>query len=565
MALTATEELPIEQAANRAAVMTTLGRWYVPIGTDADAVQNAIDAAHDAGGGVVRLLPGVTYTIRNVELKSLVIIEAYGAIIQHGGSNGTVAPLESVPATLYGEGSEEDPLYGCAILGGRWIGLRTGTSYYNTPTGAEDLLQFNHCPGIVIRDATFEDCRQDGITVANSPGAKVVNNHFARIADAAVEIRLGGGVLVSGNSMDTVRHLVASKSNNHDIQVIGNRGTSFEKGIFGHGSRWSILGNVIGVAGPVDTSPETDDAKDGVNYPGIASTNSGDPGGSVGGAVQNISDWVIANNTITGRSNSNGIYLTNASTYSFDRVTITGNTISCRRAILIERGRGVTISGNTLDGTSAPAIQITTAEVTKPVITGNIISGSPASGTGVVDLVTPRAVIADNTIETTSSGALGIRLTSAAVRARITGNDISVGAANGIVQNAANGNISGNTVTTTTGAAIDVAGDGNVIGGNNLAPVGGEGVLVRAGRVVVSANTITSGTQGVRVGAGGSGAAASNSIVTGNTITGCQFWGVNVTSGCVSAIVANNNLLGNTSGAITDAGTTTVTANNVTA
>ena len=85
---------------------------------------------------------------------------------------------------------------------------------------------------------------------------------------------------------------------------------------------------------------------------------------------------------------------------------------------------------------------------------------------------------------------------------------------------------------------------------------------MRAARIAVVGNTITSGTQGVRVGASGAGSSASNGLVSGNTITGCQFWGVNVTSGAVDTLIVGNNLVGNTSGAITDAGTTTTAANN---
>src|SRR5690606_15829472 len=101
------------------------------------------------------------------------------------------------------------------------------------------------------------------------------------------------------------------------------------------------VGNIVGVAGPVDTSPETDAAKDGVNYAGICITNSGDPGGSVGGAIQNIADWLIANNIIVGRTNSSGIDATSNGTYTLDRLMISNNEVSCRRAILVSRGRGV--------------------------------------------------------------------------------------------------------------------------------------------------------------------------------------------------------------------------------
>ena len=54
-----------------------------------------------------------------------------------------------------------------------------------------------------------------------------------------------------------------------------------------------------------------------------------------------------------------------------------------------------------------------------------------------------------------------------------------------------------------------------------------------------------------------------NLYVSGNIISGASFWGVNISAGAVNTLVVGNNLLGNTSGAITDAGTTTSDVNNI--
>ena len=527
---------------------------YGTVGAGDDAVAVVAAAAAAAlSGGALAFVPGKTYTFRNVPLPSgLREIDARGATIQYGGTYGTVAPLESVKVVAYADGSSESPSPSIDIYGGTWIGAQIPGDYRNVTSGTEqDALQFSYVNGVRIVGAIFKQFQQDAITFSNCPGSSVTYCQFEDICDGAVELRAGYGYNVHGNRFARVRHMVVNKPNINDVRVTGNSGSTFQQGIVIHGSDWVVEGNTIDVY-------DTPDAILGNSQPAIELS---DYGGLV--TPSDTYRTVIRGNTIRNRTNANGIQIkAPTSAYVPYDITIEANAIECRRGILLERGVNVTVGGNTIRGGAGGGITSNAANVAGLVINGNVIDAVGASGSGLIDVVTPDVTVIGNRVTTTTAGANGIRTTSAALRAALQSNTITVNSGSGILSNAAGSVITGNRVVTTAAAAIEVLGASTTVSANNLAPVGGEGVLMRAARIAVVGNTITSGTQGVRVGASGAGSSASNGLVSGNTITGCQFWGVNVTSGAVDTLIVGNNLVGNTSGAITDAGTTTTAANN---
>jgi hypothetical protein len=521
-------------------------------GDDALAVVAAAAAAA-LSGGVLRFVPGKTYTFRNVPLPSdLRTIDARGATIQYGGTYGTVAPLENVKVVAYADGSPGSPSPSIDIYGGTWIGAQIPGNYNNVTAGTEqDALHFSYVNGVRIVGAVFKQFQQDAITFSNCPGSSVTYCEFEDICDGAVELRAGYGYNVHGNRFARVRHMVVNKPNINDVRVTGNSGSTFRQGIVIHGSDWVVEGNTIDVY-------DTPDAILGNSQPAIELS---DYGGLV--TPSDTYRTVIRGNTIRNRTNANGIQIkAPASAYVPYDITIEANAIECRRGILLERGVNVTVGGNTIRGGAGGGITSNAANVAGLVINGNVIDAVGASGSGLIDVVTPDVTVIGNRLTTSTAGANGIRTTSAAIRAALQSNTITVNSGSGILSNAAGSVITGNRVVTTAAAAVEVLGASTAVSANNLAPAGGEGVLMRAARIAVVGNTITSGTQGVRVGASGAGSSASNGLVGGNTITGCQFWGVNVTSGAVDTLVTGNNLVGNTSGGITDAGTTTTSANN---
>ena len=528
---------------------------YGTVGAGDDAVAVVAAAAAAAlSGGALAFVPGKTYTFRNVPLPSgLREIDARGATIQYGGTYGTVAPLESVKVVAYADGSSGSPSPSIDIYGGTWIGAQIPGDYRNVTSGTEqDALQFSYVNGVRIVGAIFKQFQQDAITFSNCPGSSVTYCEFEDICDGAVELRAGYGYNVHSNRFLRVRHMVANKPNINDVRVTSNSGSTFQQAIVIHGSDWIVEGNTIDVY-------DTPDGIIGNNQPAIELS---DYGGLV--TPNDTYRTVIRGNTIRNRTNANGIQIkAPASAYVPYDITIEANAIECRRGILLERGVNVAVGGNTIRGGAGGGITSNAANVAGLVISGNVIDAVGASGSGLIDVVTPDVTVIGNRLTTSTAGANGIRTTSAALRAALQGNTITANSGSGILSNAAGSVITGNRVVTTAAAAVEVLGASTTVSANHLAPVGGEGVLMRSARIAVVGNTITSGTQGVRVGASGSGSSASNGLVNGNTITGCSFWGVNVTAGATGTIVTSNNLLGNTSGALTDAGTGTVDVNNI--
>lgn len=525
-------------------------------GDDALAVVAAAAAAALAGGALA-FVPGKTYTFRNVPLPSGVRqIDARGATIQYGGAYGTVAPLESVAAVMYADGSSGSPSPSIEIYGGTWIGNQVDGDYRNVTGTESDCLQFSYVAGVQVIGATFKKFVQDALTFWHCPGTLVTGCYFEDICDGSVEFRAGASYQVHDNTFLRVRHMVINKPNISNVRVTNNTGTTFQQGIGGHGNDWYIAGNTIGVY-------DTPDGILGNDYAAIewsATTLTG-----YGADVVPTDSYrtVISGNTILNRTNANGIHVkATADSYVPYDMTISGNAIASRRCILLDRGAGVAVSGNALRPGVGGGISVTSATPTDVVIANNVLDGVGTSGSGLIDVVTPEINIIGNRIKTTTAGVHGIRTTSAALRAGIQGNTITVNSGSAILTNGAGSVVSGNRIVTTAAAAVEVYGASTTVSANNLAPAGGEGVLMRAARIAVTGNTITSATQGVRVGASGSGAAASNGLVNSNAITGCSFFGVNVTSGAVDTLVIGNNLVGNTSGGLTDAGTTTTAASN---
>lgn len=518
-------------------------------GDDGARLQEFATAA--GAGAVLQLMQGQIYTCRNLRLATGQTLQLNGATLQFGGAHGTAPVSENVHTVVYAEGTSGARLSNIAVVGpGKIIGSRTGDDYTSTGAGEQDTLSFQYVDGVQVRGVVFEDTKQDCISLDQVTAVVIAGNRFLRSGDVAVDVRVGSGIIVSSNYAETVRSLVSCKPNNTGVLIEGNTAETFGVGITAHGAGWRISNNRI-------LATTTPDGQDGATSSGIEVYETG-------GAQTGVS-WAgmtIMANVILGRSSANGIYLRNSPNSTWTDVAISGNVIDAHRGVLVESGTRVAVTGNSINSGVSGGVVSNNAQVARLTITGNAIQAVGTSGAGIIDTVTPGVVISDNTLQTATAGVIGIRTTSAAIRAKIVGNEVRTGTGVAILANGAGSVINGNECVTTAAAAINVAGASSTVTGNALAPVGGEGVLISAARATVSGNTVVSGTHGVRVGPSGSGSAASNSVVTGNTITGCSFFGVNVTSGCVDAIVTSNNLVGNTSGGLTDAGTTTTAANN---
>lgn len=502
-------------------------------------------------GALLHLTMGKTYKVRNLRLTTGQTLRLNGAMLVFGGTNGTAPVSENVHTIAYAEGAFGARLSDIAVVGpGKLVGTRSGSDYTSTGAGEQDTLSFQYVDGVTVSGVVFEDTKQDCISLDEVTAVVVERNRFIRSGDVAVDVRVGSSIVVRDNYAETVRSLVSCKPNNTGVTIIGNTALTFGVGITAHGGGWRIANNRILTA----TTP---DGNNGANSSGIEVYETG--GAQTGVTWAGMS---ITGNVISGRSNANGIYLRNSPNSTWTDVAISGNTIDAIRGVLVESGTRITVSGNSINAGTSGGVASNNAQVARLTISGNVIQATGTSGAGVIDTVTPGVVISNNTISTATAGVIGVRTTSAAIRAKISANEVRTGAGVAILAYGAGSSVVGNECVTSAAAAINAVGASSTITGNVLAPVGGEGVLISAARVTVTGNTIVSGTHGVRVGPSGSGSAGSNSVVSGNTVTGCQFFGVNVSSGCVDAVVIGNNLVGNTSGGITDAGTTTTASNN---
>lgn len=126
-------------------------------------------------------------------------------------------------------------------------------------------------------------------------------------------------------------------------------------------------------------------------------------------------------------------------------------------------------------------------------------------------------------------------------------------------------NMSGNSfMACTTGLAMQT---GGAVASANAFYNCTNGIAMQFNDCSVTGNVIyglsTGSGTGIQVGTTGAGLTSSNSVVTGNRVTNFST-GINVfNSSCSKNIVTSNQLLGNTT-ALTDSGTSTVNANNVT-
>lgn len=535
-------------------VLEVYPETYGDVSSDAAAAVAAAAVVAAAAGAALKFIPGKTYTFRNVPIPAGVrVIDARGATLQYGGSYGTVAPLESVKVMMYADGNPSAPSPGIRVLGGFWIGAQIAGNYNNVTAGSEhDCLQFANVASVSIVGATFQKFQQDAVTFANAPGTVQWCN-FSDICDGAVELRTGSNYVIENCTFTRVRHMVVCKPNINNVTVRKNSGTTFRQGIVGHGNDWTIEDNTIGVY-------DTPDSILGNSQPAIEWSDYG----ALFAPLDTYRTY-IRRNTILDRTNANAIQIkAPASPYTPYDIYIEDNpAVSSRRGILLERGVGVSVRRNTINAGAGGGVTSNAAQVSGLAVEGNTITAVGTSGSGIIDLVTPGAAVNSNTLTSSTAGVIGIRLTSAATAVGVKQNTVSVTSGVGILANGAGSTLELNDVTTTAAAAIEIGGAGSVIKNSpQIKPAGGEGVLIKALNVTVMDSTITGGTQGIRVGAAGSGAAASGASLLRLRVGSAQFWGVNITSGAVGTVVRLCDLRGNTSGALTDAGTGTVDQDN---
>lgn len=196
---------------------------------------------------------------------------------------------------------------------------------------------------------------------------------------------------------------------------------------------------------------------------------------------------VISGNTIIfdriSTDNSGGSYSPDRAAIATwganDTITVTGNVIN-----LVGVGRGFTtsgvdaatraknysITGNVIKGAAGSTHGIYMNHTDGCVVSGNIITGTGANG--IICNASTDITVTSNRVSGVASGA-GIRLEDLGVQVKtgiVSNNSVTSSGSNpGIIAiNLAGLNITGNTVGTTTGAAIDIFGCTNTICSYNI-------------------------------------------------------------------------------------------------
>lgn len=150
---------------------------------DTEAIQTAIDAAAEAGGGVVATLPGRTSVCGQIHLRSGVELHLETGSVLQASPDPARYGKEGFGCVIETWGAEHCAITGTGTIDGRGIEYMTGdlTYIYEPASWRPRLVGFVDCHHLVIRDVTLRDspnwtlhlvgCEHvsvDGITIDNN-------------------------------------------------------------------------------------------------------------------------------------------------------------------------------------------------------------------------------------------------------------------------------------------------------------------------------------------------------------------------------------------------------------
>ncbi|OUD02578.1 right-handed parallel beta-helix repeat-containing protein [Streptomyces swartbergensis] len=467
-------------------VFNVIGAIGDGVADDRAVIQAQLDAARDAGGGIVVLPPGRTYGVGTfLVVYDRTVIVAYGATIRAIGNSGILRNFLG-SETFAGYSGHS----GITILGGVWDG-NAADGVVGTVTGMTNVLGFVHCTDVTVRDAIIRNTSSAHALEFNSTdGARVINCRFEGFRDN------------SGNGSRQFAEAVQidlAKSGSSSIGQFDNtpsRNVTVHGCYFGPSSRLGPPGRAVG----------SHTVADGVYYDNITVT-----GCRIDGALQegiHGYGWrraVVADNVITGTGlaavkftvpdpASAGYALTPHS------IDVHGNVIESNAAeaavqvigFATALYRGVAIVGNT--SRSSGSVGFRADYCNGPILSDNIVDSS--SSTGVFAQFGTDPVMSGNSVRNAGSNALNV-----------TG---CVGGA--VVGNVVNG------TTANFGVFVGQAGDGTsatdvLVSGNAITAPASAGIRLSTG----AARCLVVGNR-VRKGAG----AATSALSMAASATGCS-------------------------------------------
>ncbi|MFE4691276.1 right-handed parallel beta-helix repeat-containing protein [Streptomyces sp. NPDC056749] len=461
------------------------------IADDLPAIQAALDAAYNQGGGVVIFPPGRTYSV-----ASFMVCRARTTVIAYGARIKSINATRGVFRNFY----PEDTFAGYAghsditVLGGTWDGnAYKASDGTGITTGTTNVMTFIHCSNVIVRDAVFRDtCGAHALEVNAVSGVRVSDCRFEGFVD---------------NTVDQSR--VTSEFVEIDIARNGNsaiglfdgtacRDVTFERCYFGPSPRLPAAGRAIGSHG----------ISAGSYYDRITVRDCEIIGTTADCGIRALywRDSLISGNTITNTA-TEGIYaMTDATTAH-----------ACQ---------GLIIESNQIRTSGANAgIRVTalaTALWSDVVIRGNIVRSATAYG--IRADYTPGVLIEGNRIISPTTGGI---LAQDSNRATVSNNQVQSSGSNAInIAGCASGIVTGNLVDGTT------TNHGIVVGGST----------VNGSNVVITGNHIrAAAAAGIRLGTPGC-------LVTGNQVKkdgGSTVNGISMVATATGCVIAGNDLTGN--------------------
>ncbi|MEV5911055.1 right-handed parallel beta-helix repeat-containing protein [Streptomyces chartreusis] len=497
-------------------------RWFIVSGTidgsaaDRTKVQAQLDAARDAGGGIVVVPPGRTYGIDTfLVIYDNTVLWAYGATFKAIGNSGILRNFRSDEVFSGYTGHSH-----ITLLGGTYDGnAADGTT--GTVTSETDVINFVHAADITVRDVTVLNTSTAHALEFNSvDGGRAINCSFYGFRDNSAGGTRGFSEAVQVDMSRSGSSSIGAFDNTpaKNIRVEGCR--------FGSSSRLGKFGRAVGshtlTAGVVYDSIKVLDCEiDGTLQDGIyaygwsrslirGNTIRGTGYSSIRYAIPDPATTAVSpfgvtirDNHCEGAATDSGIRVVGAAAYRIPQVSIFGNTVKgiTGNAVHAEYCAAPNIGRNTADTTSSTGLYAHYSDGAN--ITANTVKSAASNAINVAGSV--GCVVASNTVDTTGSNfgvfvGQGADGSTNSTDALVVGNHITAPASAGIrlSTNAARCTAASNKIRKGSGAtangislaasATDCALLGNDLGGNGwnaatalsvstAAPVTGPGAM----------------------------------------------------------------------------------------
>lgn len=429
-------------------------RWFVVTGTidgtaaDRVKVQAQLDAARDAGGGVVIAPPGRTYGIDTfLVIYDNTTLIAYGATFKAIGNSGILRNFRSDESFAGYSGHSH-----ITLLGGTYDGnAADGTT--GTVTAETDVINFVHGSDITVRDVTVLNTSTAHALEFNSvDGGSAINCQFYGFRDNSASGTRGFSEAVQ---------IDMSRSGSSSIGAFDNtpaKNIRIEDCRFGPSARLGNFGRAVGshtlTAGVVyDNVKVLDCVIEGALQDGIyaygwsrslirGNTIRNTGYSSIRYAIPDPATTATSPFGVTIRDNhceaaatDSGIRVVGAAAYRIPLVSIFGNTIKSitGNAVHTEYCAAPNVGRNTSDSTTSTGVYALYSDGAN--ISTNTVRNAGSNAVNVAGSV--GAVVEANTIDTTTSNfgvfvGQGADGSTNSTDALVVGNHITAAASAGI-------------------------------------------------------------------------------------------------------------------------------------